>query len=101
MEDTVKLQNRQIIKCPHCGWEYLPGELLYPDSVVGQPKNVIRDTLGKIIYEDYKPYKSPESEEHYTCDNCNRQFVIEIETKYKAKVEEEALDFSQQFVSLL
>lgn len=51
-ENSLKLQPRTIIKCPHCGAEYLPGEVLYSDNVVGNPKNVIRDALGHIIYED-------------------------------------------------
>lgn len=95
-----KQQPRKLIKCPHCGWEYLPGEIFYPVNTIGQPINIIRDTLGHIIYEEYKPRQEPESNESFTCENCNRTFVVDIELSFKAKPEEEVIDFSNLSVSL-
>lgn len=42
------------IKCPHCGYEYLPAELFIADDLVGTPESngVVRDALGKILYVD-------------------------------------------------
>lgn len=99
--ETRKLQPRQIIKCPHCGWEYLPGEIFYPENVVGHPKQVIRDALGKILYEEYKEDCEPLSEETYVCDGCGKEFVVEIETKFKTKEQEEQIDFTSEYVSLI
>lgn len=100
-KEDLRLQPRTIIKCPHCGWEYLPGEVLYPRSVLGQPNNIIRDGLGHIIYEDYREGEEPEATEEYTCDNCNKPFVVEVSLNVKATEQVEELDFSEEYVSLL
>lgn len=95
-----KLQPKKIIKCPHCGWEYLPGEIFYPKNSIGQPINIIRDTLGHIIYEEYRPNEEPLACESFTCEHCERDFVVEIELSFKAKPEEENVDFSNLSVTL-
>lgn len=33
----------QVIKCPSCGWQYLPGELYVSNAFLGQPKKISRD----------------------------------------------------------
>ena len=38
----------KVIKCPHCGREYLPVEIFYPASFFGKPTTVYRDEQGKI-----------------------------------------------------
>ena len=84
-----------VIKCPHCGSEYLPGEIYMPDEV-------IRDSLGKIIYEDYTTDdRAPEMVSHFTCEECNKPFVVEATVTYKVKVEAPEKDFTSQYVSLL
>ena len=49
MEQNNK-KNWNVIKCPHCGYEMIPAEIFYPDSLLGTPKTIVRDALGKIIY---------------------------------------------------
>lgn len=39
-----------IIKCKHCGYEYTLEELFLKDDVFGEPKDLVRDPLGKILY---------------------------------------------------
>ena len=39
-----------IIICPNCGAEYLPAEIFLPDSFLGRPGVVDKDSSGKIIY---------------------------------------------------
>ena len=91
-----------IIRCPHCGAEYLPGEIYMPGSLIGQPDEVVKDSLGKIIYEDYyKVSREPDLTEHFTCEYCNKPFVIEAIVTYKAKEETPEKDFSTKYVSLL
>lgn len=91
-----------IIKCPHCGAEYLPGEIYMPGSLIGQPSDVVKDSLGRILYEDYyEPSKEPDMVEHFICDFCEKPFVIEATVTYKAKEEAPERDFSQKYVSLL
>ena len=90
-----------IIKCPHCSAQYLPGEIYMPGSLIGQPEDLVKDSLGKILYEDYSEGKEPEMVEHFTCEYCNKPFIIEATVTYKTMVEEPENDFSQQYVSLI
>lgn len=96
---TEQTTPRHIIACPHCGWEYLPCEIFYPGSSLGKSDSVIRDALGKIIYEDY--FEEPEFQEKYECDNCHKPFVTEVTLNFKACPEKEEFDFSTTTVSLL
>jgi len=90
-----------IIKCPHCGWEYLPCEIYLPDYMLGRSDEVVRDPLGKIIYQDYQEGYEPDLTEHYICDNCNKPFVVEGQFTFKVKAEKAELDFSDTSASLL
>ena len=91
-----------LIKCPFCGAEYLPGEIYMPGSLIGQPDEVVKDSLGKIIYEDYyTPAREPNSIEHFTCEYCEKPFIIEATVTYKTKEEAPEKDFKEQYVSLL
>ena len=91
-----------VIRCPHCGAEYLPGEIYIPGSLIGQPDEVIKDSFGKIIYEDYyTDTREPDMIEHFICDYCEKPFVIETTVTYKTREETPEKDFKQQYVSLL
>ncbi len=91
------------IKCPHCGYEYLPAELFIADDLVGTPESngVVRDALGKILYVDWKEDGAPVLTTKYECDNCGHPFIVEAEISYKVRKEERELDFSEETVSLL
>ena len=101
----MKLPNKcktPIIRCPHCLREYLPGEIYMPGSLIGQPEEIVRDGLGKIIYEDYGTQsREPDMIEHYICDEFNKPFIVEDTVSYKVREEVPEKDFSNQFVSLL
>ena len=91
-----------VIKCPFCGSEYLPGEIFMPGALIGKPVEIIRDSLGKIIYEDYDVKENePDLIEHFVCDHCEKPFVVEASITYKAKEEAPENDFQSQYVSLL
>ena len=90
-----------VIRCPHCGAEYLPGEIYMPGALIGQPDDVVKDSLGKILYEDYREGQEPDMVEHFICDYCDKPFVIEATVTYKSMAEEPEKDFSTQYVSLL
>ena len=99
---TLITHKSPVIRCPHCGAEYLPGEIYMPGSLIGQPDEVIRDSLGKIIYEDYNTEtREPNLEERYICDYCDKPFVIEATITYKSREEAPENDFSTKYVSLL
>jgi len=90
-----------VIKCPHCGYEYVPADIFYPGELIGKPENTIRDALGKIIYHEYDDEEMPAQVEHFCCDNCGKSFVVEPVIQYKVRKEDEALDFTTQEASLL
>jgi hypothetical protein len=91
-----------IIKCHHCGAEYLPGEIYMPNAIIGQPDEIVKDSLGKIIYADYyTPEREPSLTESFTCEFCNKPFIIEATVSYKTKEEAPEKDFSTNYVSLL
>lgn len=91
-----------IIKCPHCAAEYLPGEIYMPNAIIGQPDEVVKDSLGKIIYEDYYTAdREPDLVEHFTCEYCDKPFVIEATISYKTREEAPEKNFKEQYVSLL
>lgn len=90
------------IRCPHCGYEYIPSEVFYPgDLIGGKAESLIRDALGKIIYLEYEEGNEPLQFEKYFCDNCEKPFIIEPAVTYKVKKEVEELDFTTNQVSLL
>jgi DNA-directed RNA polymerase subunit RPC12/RpoP len=90
-----------IIRCPHCGAEYLPGEVYMPGDLIGQPDDIVKDSLGKIIYEDYPEDREPNMTEHFTCEYCEKPFIIEASVTYKTKEEAPERDFTTKYVSLL
>ena len=97
------MENRieTVISCPHCKYQFHPAEIFLPVDFTGKPEEIIKDSLGKILYVDYQKNYEPVSVEHFTCENCGRPFVVEVNVSYKAKKEAEELDFSSQTVSLL
>ena len=99
----------QVIKCPHCGYEYIPSEIFYPgDLTGGRTESLVRDALGKILYLEYGESKYTEGRkldpcqpEQYYCDSCDKPFIVEPVITYRVKKEVEELDFSNESVSLL
>jgi hypothetical protein len=101
MLDNTK-KPRNVIRCIHCGAEYLPGEIFMPGSLIGQPDELVKDSLGKIIYEDYStPEHEPAMTEQFVCEYCNKPFVVEATVTYKIQKEAPEKDFSTAYVSLL
>lgn len=99
---TQSQHKSSLIKCPHCGAEYLPGEIYMPGALIGQPDDIVKDSLGRLLYEDYSiPEKEPDLEEHFTCEYCNKPFVIEAIITYKTKEEVPERDFTTEYVSLI
>lgn len=72
---------KKIIKCPYCGYEYLPAEIFYPKTFLGEPYNIIRDENGVIL-----GYQGTDMNtlENYSCDNCSKQFSVESCVSFKS-----------------
>ena len=55
-----------------------------------------------LVYEDYSTVdREPSLTESFTCEYCNKPFIIEATVSYKAKEETPEKDFSTNYVSLL
>ena len=78
-------------KCPYCGREYMPSELLYPENVLPSIGEPVRDEKGAI---EFCTGSDELSSETYVCDGCGREFVVmpslSVETfASEADIEEE------------
>lgn len=92
----------KTIRCPKCGYEYTPDEIFLPSELMGQSHRRTKDALGKVLYVDYlEDDDKPKFTEHFECENCGTAFVVEATVNYKSKLEDEALDFKNDSVSLL
>ena len=71
------------IICPNCGAEYLPAEIFYPDSLVGEPKDIEKDMQGKILYFGGTTINP---EEEYICDYCKRKMTVFANISFNTNV---------------
>lgn len=102
MKDNKTQQNNWVaIKCPHCGREYLPGEIFMPGELLGRSRTIVKDALGKILYVEWEEDEEPTFTETYICDECGKEFIVEATVSFKTKAQAEELDFSDTSVSLL
>lgn len=102
IEKLEKVGNKILIKCPHCRAQYLAGEIYMPGALIGQPPEIVKDSFGDILYVDYHTEANiPNMTEHFTCEYCNKPFIIEATVTYKTVEEAPEKDFSTQYVSLL
>jgi len=95
----MKYNKEKTIKCPECGWEYLPAEIYYPNSFLGKPRQINKEYItGRII--DYMGNNMNLSET-FICDNCGTNFRVNAiinfntqktsEPNYKTKLKKEKL----------
>ena len=86
-----------IIKCPNCGWEYLPGEIYLPKHFLGQPKEIERTIDGKILLH----YGTdPDLNEIFRCEHCGKTFEIAAEMSFTTKTSVEH-NFDDDYVQPL
>ena len=89
--------NSQMIRCPRCGAEYLPSEVMYPESVLGRETSVGKDDRGHIVFTDGE---KPSMKDEYTCDYCGCTFEVTAEVTYSSSVKE-SHDFSKPYETKL
>ena len=74
------MERCQVIRCPYCDAEYLPGEIFIPKYFLGEPRDVERDYSGKLLYYDGL---EQDLKETYTCDYCKESFDVTAKIVYK------------------
>ena len=90
---TQTNNKNNIIKCPHCGYEYLSAEIINHSTILDKPDNICRTDEGFI---DFFTGDKADFTENYYCDNCGKEFRVDVKIKYSvSKVEE--LDFDEEF----
>lgn len=80
------ITEKQIIRCPFCGAEYVPSEIYYPDDFLPDVSDLTKDAGGKIIACASKPMNL---EEEYVCDYCGHAFTAVADVVLSAKKCEE------------
>lgn len=78
----MKPKQLRVIKCPTCGYEYLPAEIYMPNEFLGKPKNIMRDASGKIIGFDGTKMNDTET---YRCDHCDTHFEVVSTTNFVSR----------------
>lgn len=63
-----------LIKCPHCGAEYLVEEIFMGEDVIGT-RMPIKDEDGKILHIDGD---EPTYSAEYICDKCDTKFIAKL-----------------------
>ena len=77
-----KSLNKSFIRCPHCGREYHPAEIYYPEEFFGHPVDIRKDENGVILSFSGKDMNLVET---YTCDGCGNMFSVEATVSFKAE----------------
>lgn len=93
--DELLSSKINTIKCPCCGYEYLPAEIFLPDYILGKPTDIVRTVDGKITYVSGKSANMSES---YICDKCNKPFIVHANISFKTEYDSEK-DFESDFSS--
>lgn len=83
-----------VIKCPHCGCEYLPAEIFYPEEFLGQPKNILKDDNGKILGFQGEDMALVES---FFCDHCGKEFKVTATCSFKSEAVKDIFDDADDF----
>lgn len=74
------MAKKTTIRCPHCNAEYLPAEIYYPNSFLGKPFNIIKDSDSNILGYNGDDMDTLET---YICDKCNKQFSVDASITFR------------------
>lgn len=82
----------KFIKCPHCGYEYLPAEIYNPKYFLGNPINIVRNINGEILGHEGIEMDQSES---FVCENCENIFHVTAKINFYSNDKEESKEFSE------
>jgi endogenous inhibitor of DNA gyrase (YacG/DUF329 family) len=89
----MKNKNFITIKCPKCGYEYLPAEIFFPKSLLGSPKDIIRDDKGKI---EFFNGETMNLHEEFECEECQTLFEVDATINFSCK-HNNNIDFDEDY----
>ena len=89
-------EKNQYIVCPKCGAEYLPCEIYYPKSFLGDSLQIDK-IKGKIESFSGNPM---DLEETYICDHCDTKFKAIAKVSFKTQIVEK-YDMSKSYATPL
>ena len=76
-----------LIKCPHCGAEYLPEEIFCPENFKTSVSNIIKDD-GKLLHHSGKSLAEEDIIENYICDKCSHSFKVKASLSFSSEKDE-------------
>ncbi len=83
------------IVCPICGQEYKPAEIYIPNEFFGKPKEIIKNTSGKV---DFLIGSDMNLDEYYICDNCFTPLKIHANLTFNVVANTDK-NFNEDYVS--
>ena len=85
---------KTTIRCPHCGWEYLPAEIYYPEEFLGEPENIIKTEEGNVLGFDGEDMNTTET---YCCDHCGKSFIVDASITFKTTPVHDVFDDDDEY----
>ena len=85
---------KTMIKCPYCGWEYLPAEIYFANYFLGHPENIVKDGKGTVIGYDGNDMDTTET---FICDNCHKTFKVDAVVTFKTSAVKDVFDEDDDF----
>lgn len=89
----MKNKSFSTIKCPKCGYEYLPAEIFFPKSLLGNPRDIIRDDDGSI---EFFNGETMNLHEEFECENCQALFEVDATINFSCKYDKK-IDFDEEY----
>lgn len=83
------MAKKTTIRCPYCNCEYLPGEIYFPKSFLGQPSNIIKDEKGTILGYDGEDMQTSEE---FVCEKCDKKFTVDASVTFKTNQTADVFD---------
>lgn len=85
------------IKCPKCGYEYLPSEIYLPNTFFGKNYRIDRDENGKIVNFSGEKMNLNES---FECWNCHTAFKVHTVVMFQCSIDKEK-NFNEDYETKL
>lgn len=89
------IEKTLTISCPHCKTEYLPAEIYLPNSFLGKPECIERESVSGKIQNYFG--SNMDLEETYICDKCNQPFRVRAKVQFFT----EGTDFRKDYKTSL